>query len=261
LQKWKLGHGAKADDGLLLLIVPGPAGHRGIRVEVGYGLEGILPDGKVGAILDEVAAAPMREGRYGAAAAALVDRFAGEIERAGQAPAARVKKPVDLLHDQWAWALVALDILLLALYLLERQPGIGAAAATVAALGIGIAGAQGVGWLGFAVLLLPLPFLAQQFWRHRCRKDGGWLKDEKREVVKAPQPGAYGIERITQVCPKCGFTRSIDVPIEEKASFSVGSEKKQGRRRGAPSSDPRGGSGFTGGEGGRSGGGGADRDF
>jgi uncharacterized membrane protein YgcG len=258
-RKWKLGHGAKADDGLLILIVPGPPGHRGVKVEVGYGLEGILPDGKVGAILDELATAPMREGRYGAAAAALVERFAAEIEKAAPAPAARVKPPADLLHEQWAWALVALDLLLLVLYLVERQPGIGAALATLAALGIGIAGARGVGWLGFAVLLFPLPFLGQQFWRHRCRKDGAWLKDEKREVVKAPQPGQYGIERITQVCPRCGFTRAIEVAMEEKASFSLRSGKRVGR--GAKPGDQGGGSGFKGGEGGRSGGGGADREY
>lgn len=46
---WKIGK-ASNDNGLLILYV---AGENKIEVEVGYGLEGILPDSKVGSILDE----------------------------------------------------------------------------------------------------------------------------------------------------------------------------------------------------------------
>ena len=45
---WGIGKKHK-DNGLLLLW---STGDRRVRVEVGYGLEGALPDGKVGAILD-----------------------------------------------------------------------------------------------------------------------------------------------------------------------------------------------------------------
>jgi uncharacterized protein len=45
---WGIGK-KDSDNGLLLLW---STGDRQVRVEVGYGLEGILPDGKVGAILD-----------------------------------------------------------------------------------------------------------------------------------------------------------------------------------------------------------------
>jgi uncharacterized protein len=45
---WGIGKKAK-DNGLLLLW---STGDRRVRVEVGYGLEGVLPDGKTGAILD-----------------------------------------------------------------------------------------------------------------------------------------------------------------------------------------------------------------
>ena len=54
-RRWKLGHSKRSSDGLLLLFVAGPPGQRGLKVEVGYGLEGALPDGKVGALMDEVA--------------------------------------------------------------------------------------------------------------------------------------------------------------------------------------------------------------
>jgi len=45
---WSIGKKSK-DNGLLLLW---STGDRRVRVEVGYGLEGVLPDGKTGAILD-----------------------------------------------------------------------------------------------------------------------------------------------------------------------------------------------------------------
>lgn len=47
-EKW--GIGKKGEDRALLFLVS--TGDRRMRVEVGYGLEGILPDGKAGAILD-----------------------------------------------------------------------------------------------------------------------------------------------------------------------------------------------------------------
>ena len=45
---WGIGKKDR-DNGLLFLW---STGDRKVRVEVGYGLEGVLPDGKVGAILD-----------------------------------------------------------------------------------------------------------------------------------------------------------------------------------------------------------------
>src|SRR5689334_20530726 len=48
-QMWGVGKKHR-DNGLLLLW---STGDRRVRVEVGYGLEGALPDGKVGAILDQ----------------------------------------------------------------------------------------------------------------------------------------------------------------------------------------------------------------
>ena len=55
-------HVANAD-GVLILMVPGKPGHRKLKVEVGYGLEGILPDGKVGALMDQYAGPSMKRRR------------------------------------------------------------------------------------------------------------------------------------------------------------------------------------------------------
>src|SRR2546430_3191482 len=79
-RKWGLGHGKKRADGLLVLIVPGKPGHRKIKVEVGQALEGILPDGKVGALIDQYASPAVRRNDYGDAAVKLLDAFAGGLE-------------------------------------------------------------------------------------------------------------------------------------------------------------------------------------
>src|SRR3954465_4755967 len=48
-EKWAIGHKGR-DDGLLVLLKVGAPGQRDLRVRVGYGLEGALPDGKIGAL-------------------------------------------------------------------------------------------------------------------------------------------------------------------------------------------------------------------
>jgi len=57
---WKIGKKDK-DNGLLLLW---STGDRRVRVEVGYGLEGVLPDGKVGRILDTYVMPKFRAGEF-----------------------------------------------------------------------------------------------------------------------------------------------------------------------------------------------------
>ena len=66
---WKIGKKSK-DNGLLLLW---STGDRRVRVEVGYGLEGVLPDGKVGAILDAYVMPKFRSGDFDEGLLAGVD--------------------------------------------------------------------------------------------------------------------------------------------------------------------------------------------
>jgi uncharacterized protein len=59
------GIGKKGEDrGVLILNV---VQDRKIRIETGYGVEGILPDGKVGGIIDDYMIPLMRQGNYGQA--------------------------------------------------------------------------------------------------------------------------------------------------------------------------------------------------
>jgi uncharacterized protein len=61
VENWKLGKQGK-DDGVLLFVA---VGDRKIRIEVGYGLEGDLPDALVGRIIREVMAPAFRQGDLG----------------------------------------------------------------------------------------------------------------------------------------------------------------------------------------------------
>ncbi len=71
------GVGAEADDSGAILILA--MQEREVRIEVGYGLEGILPDGRVGAILDEMVLPSFREGDWGAGMLGGVQGLAGYI--------------------------------------------------------------------------------------------------------------------------------------------------------------------------------------
>jgi len=59
-EKWKLGQKGK-DNGVLVVIVPAA---RKMRIEVGYGLEGVLTDALSRRIIDDVFAPAFREKRY-----------------------------------------------------------------------------------------------------------------------------------------------------------------------------------------------------
>jgi uncharacterized protein len=72
--KWKVGKKG-TDRGLLLIIA---ADDRQYRIEVGYGLEGILPDGRVGDIGRQIAPY-LRQNNFDAAITLAVQQIAGVI--------------------------------------------------------------------------------------------------------------------------------------------------------------------------------------
>ena len=59
--RWKIGKKGK-DNGILVLVA---VGDRKMWIATGYGVEGILPDGKVGEIRDRIMAPAFRQGQYG----------------------------------------------------------------------------------------------------------------------------------------------------------------------------------------------------
>jgi len=60
VEQWKLGD-AKRDDGLLLIVVPK---ERKLRIEVGYGLEGTVPDAIAARVIREIIAPAFQRGDY-----------------------------------------------------------------------------------------------------------------------------------------------------------------------------------------------------
>ncbi|HET9331593.1 MAG TPA: TPM domain-containing protein [Steroidobacteraceae bacterium] len=65
VDQWKLGRGSvngkRVDDGVLLLVA---TGDKRVRFEVGYGLEGVLPDATCNRIIDETIKPAFRQGNY-----------------------------------------------------------------------------------------------------------------------------------------------------------------------------------------------------
>ncbi len=75
-EAWKLGR-AGVDDGVLLLVA---VEDRTLRIEVGYGLEGVVPDAIARRIISEVITPHFRNGDYFGGLRAGIERLIGVIE-------------------------------------------------------------------------------------------------------------------------------------------------------------------------------------
>ncbi|MCW8984100.1 MAG: TPM domain-containing protein, partial [Thermoanaerobaculales bacterium] len=75
VETWKLGR-ADADDGVLILIA---RDERRMRIEVGYGLEGVLTDAQSGRIIDGLMAPRFREGDFDGGVSAAVEAVSSAI--------------------------------------------------------------------------------------------------------------------------------------------------------------------------------------
>lgn len=73
----KFGLGTKENDNGVLLVIA--MQEKKIRIEVGYGLEGTIPDGKAGRILDEYAIPHLKNGQPGLAAMNTYQALANEV--------------------------------------------------------------------------------------------------------------------------------------------------------------------------------------
>jgi uncharacterized protein len=114
-ETWKPGH-EKTDTGVVFLVA---TQDRKLRVLVGYGLEGILPDGLVGEIQDREVVPEFRAGRLGAGIVRGVEALATRIERglAGEErpPAPRAKQAVP------AWVVLLVILVVVAMLLYEAR--------------------------------------------------------------------------------------------------------------------------------------------
>src|SRR5579884_706433 len=126
--RWGIGP-KQSDRGVLILLA---VADRKYRIEVGYGLEGILPDGKVGGFGRE-AVPLLRAGDFDGAVTLLVNRIGREIaaERGltwpefarGASPEPAGQSPLPGGLALWGWWLLVLAPLLWWLFLLQLSGG------------------------------------------------------------------------------------------------------------------------------------------
>lgn len=97
--RWKIGKQGK-DNGVLMLLVMDA---RRIEVETGYGIEGILTDGKVGEILNRYVVLQFKKGDFGGGLLAGVQRMANTIAKENlvysETKEPRVGTPIELERD------------------------------------------------------------------------------------------------------------------------------------------------------------------
>jgi uncharacterized protein len=176
-EAWKLGRKG-VDDGALLLVA---LQDRRVRIEVGYGLEGVLPDAIANRIIDEDVVPQFRRGDFHGGIATAVDRIMRVVDGeplpapVARAPAQDVPGLAGLLPFLFILALVGGSIF-------RRMFGrVGGALATGGVVGgltwllIGIVGlAFGAGVLAFIFSLLGgLGGGGGNGWYSR-RHGGGW---------------------------------------------------------------------------------------
>ncbi len=75
-RKWGVGQ-KDTDNGVLLLVAPN---EREVRIEVGYGLEGPLPDGKASRIINEIILPQFKAGDYDLGVVSGVDAIISAVE-------------------------------------------------------------------------------------------------------------------------------------------------------------------------------------
>jgi uncharacterized protein len=139
VEVWKLGR-RKVDDGVLLLVAKDD---RRVRIEVGYGLEGAIPDAAAKRIIEDDITPRFKNGDFYGGVRAGADRIMRTID--GEplpAPAARMAPR----GDPFAWLIPGLIAVMFVSSLLNRLFGRMAGAAATGA----IAGAAG--WLLFGML-------------------------------------------------------------------------------------------------------------
>lgn len=154
-EQWKLGR-AGIDDGVLLLVAKAD---RELRIEVGYGLEGVLPDAIAKRIIAETIAPQFRDGDFHAGILAGIRQMERLIE--GEPlppPAVRRAPPAGKLQDVLVPAFVG-TLVLGGLFrsLFGRLPGAAAAGGLIGLLvwlmAGSLAGALAVGILAFLFTL------------------------------------------------------------------------------------------------------------
>jgi len=101
-KEWGVGQ-EKADNGVLILVAPN---EREMRIEVGYGLEGVLPDGLAGEIRDQQFLPRFRDDDYAGGITDGVNRIADIVEKNQVLTAEELARFSGSSSDAPVWVLV-----------------------------------------------------------------------------------------------------------------------------------------------------------
>ena len=263
---WGIGKKDR-DNGLLFLW---STGDRKVRVEVGYGLEGVLPDGKVGAILDTYVIPKFKGGEFDDGVIAGVDAVLAAARSEPVSLPAFGTHSYDL--DGWLpswWPVVPsvpIGIGLVTAFRRWRRyrrrncPQCHARMALVSdseddeLLEKGQVAEERIGSVDYDVW--KCPSCAHQFilryakWLSqydKCPQCANRTKSSKETVIDAATTSSSGTARVLEQCAFCSFTNEYTKVLPRLAESSSSS-----------SSGSSGGSSFGGGS---SGGGGASRGY
>lgn len=160
VEQWKLGRKG-VDDGVLLLIAKND---RKLRIEVGHGLEGALPDAIAKRIIDEYLVPRFKAGDFNGGVNAAVDRIITVIDGEALPPPQQWRAPAgqnfaERFEDYMGWGVVLLVFFggvlrsLFGAFLGALIVGI-VGGAIAAALGAGLAIAIFVGIVAFVLVLI-----------------------------------------------------------------------------------------------------------
>jgi len=155
-EAWKIGHDG-VDDGVILLVAKED---RAVRIEVGYGLEGALPDVIAKRIIEEIVIPRFRAGDFYGGISAGVDRIIGVIEGEPLPPPPDRRGAGDAGPPEQALLIVLLSIALggLVRVLHSRLIGAVVAGALAGLVGMWLIGAPAAVFVvaGFCFLLVLL---------------------------------------------------------------------------------------------------------
>jgi uncharacterized protein len=164
--QWKLGRKG-VDDGALLVIAKND---RKLRIEVGYGLEGALPDAIARRIIEEEIVPPFKQGNFYGGVGAGTDRIIKLIEGESMPPPRRTTAP----GSGWSTEPFFIGFIVLVMLsqllhsLLGRVAGAGVVGVAAGILGYVLAG------LAVAIVIGVIAFVLSLFLDSAGRAGRGW---------------------------------------------------------------------------------------
>lgn len=165
-EKWKLGRKG-VDNGVLLVVAKND---RKLRIEVGYGLEGAIPDALAKRIIDEEIVPRFKQGDFHGGIDAGTDRISKLIEGESMPPPRRTAAPA----SGWSTETLFIGFIILAMAsqllhsLLGRFLGAGVAGVAAGIVGFVLAG------LAAALIIGLIAFVISLFIGATGRRGSGW---------------------------------------------------------------------------------------